>query len=62
MSVAYFSGETAAPLRGDDVTNALLELLAITRWGQMGVLILDFPSGLGAVRPAIRQPSQSPYP
>lgn len=47
MSVAFFSGDAALPLRGADATSALLELLAITRWGDLDVLILDMPPGLG---------------
>jgi len=47
MSVAFFSGDAALPLRGDAATSALLELLAITRWGELDVLILDMPPGLG---------------
>jgi ATP-binding protein involved in chromosome partitioning len=47
MSVAFFSGDAAVPLRGDAATSALLELLAITRWGELDVLILDMPPGLG---------------
>ncbi|MHC4954111.1 MAG: P-loop NTPase [Planctomycetota bacterium] len=47
MSIAHFAGETPAPLRGDDITNALLELLAITRWGALDVLVIDMPPGLG---------------
>jgi len=49
MSVAFFSGEAATPLRGEDITNALLELLAITRWGEMDTLVLDLPPGLGDI-------------
>ena len=47
MSVAFFAGDSAVPLRGSATTNALLELLAITRWGDLDVLILDMPPGLG---------------
>ena len=46
MSVSLFAGSTAAPLRGADLTNALLELLAITRWGELDALVLDMPPGL----------------
>ncbi|MCU0281171.1 MAG: P-loop NTPase [Acidimicrobiia bacterium] len=49
MSVAFFSGEAATPLRGGDVTNTLLELLAITRWGEVDLLVLDLPPGLGDI-------------
>jgi ATP-binding protein involved in chromosome partitioning len=47
MSIAHFAGETPAPMRGEDVTNALLELLAITRWGELDFLVIDMPPGLG---------------
>lgn len=49
MSVAFFSGEAATPLRGGDVTSTLLELLAITRWGELDLLVLDLPPGLGDI-------------
>ncbi len=47
MSIAFFSGDAALPLRGDAATSALLELLAVTRWGDLDVLVLDMPPGLG---------------
>ncbi|MCA8968135.1 MAG: P-loop NTPase [Planctomycetes bacterium] len=47
MSIAMFSGSTPAPLRGAALTGALLELLAITRWGELDLLVLDMPPGLG---------------
>ncbi len=47
MSVAFFAGDVPVPLRGDAATSALLELLAVTRWGDLDVLILDMPPGLG---------------
>jgi ATP-binding protein involved in chromosome partitioning len=47
MSVAFLLGESPAPLRGVDATNALLELLAITEWGDLDLLVLDMPPGLG---------------
>ncbi|KAA3606050.1 MAG: ATP-binding protein [Planctomycetota bacterium] len=46
MSVVHFLGEHPAPLRGEDTTQALLELLAITRWGELDYLVLDMPPGL----------------
>jgi ATP-binding protein involved in chromosome partitioning len=30
-----------------DVSNALIELLAITRWGKLDFLVLDMPPGIG---------------
>ncbi len=47
MSIVYYTGENPAPLRGPDLTNALIELLAITRWGELDFLIVDMPPGLG---------------
>ena len=47
MSIACFAGATPAPLRGADVSNALIELLAITRWGELDTLVIDMPPGLG---------------
>lgn len=47
MSVAFFSGDSAVPLRGEIASSALLELLAITRWGELDILVLDMPPGLG---------------
>jgi ATP-binding protein involved in chromosome partitioning len=47
MSVAFFARDAALPLRGADATSALLELLAITRWGKLDVVVLDMPPGLG---------------
>lgn len=47
MSIIYFSGERPAPLRGADVSNALIELLSITRWEKLDYLILDMPPGIG---------------
>jgi len=47
MSIVYYSGENASPLRGADVSNALIELLAITRWGELDFLVVDMPPGMG---------------
>jgi len=49
MSIVYYSGEHATPLRGADVSNALIELLSITRWGELDFLIIDMPPGIGDV-------------
>ncbi|MEM2995660.1 MAG: P-loop NTPase [Candidatus Bathyarchaeia archaeon] len=47
MSIIYYSGEHASPLRGADISNALIELLSITRWGELDFLIVDMPPGIG---------------
>ncbi len=47
MSAAAFTGERALPLRGPDVTNAILELVAVTRWGDLDYLLVDMPPGIG---------------
>jgi ATP-binding protein involved in chromosome partitioning len=47
MSLIYYSGELATPLRGVDISNALIELLSVTQWGKLDVLIIDMPPGIG---------------
>ena len=47
MSPVFFTQGKPSPLRGSDVTNMILELLAITQWGKLDYLILDMPPGIG---------------
>lgn len=47
MSLALFASEAPLPLRGADATDALLELLAVTRWGDLDLLVVDAPPGTG---------------
>ena len=47
MSIVYYTGDYASPLRGVDVSNALIELLAVTRWGKLDFLVIDMPPGIG---------------
>lgn len=47
MSIALFAEDAPLPLRGRDATNALLELLAVTRWGELDLLVVDSPPGTG---------------
>ena len=47
MSIIYYARDNPSPLRGADVSNAMIELLAITRWGQLDFLIVDMPPGIG---------------
>jgi len=47
MSLVYFVGDNPAPLRGADVSNALIELLSVTQWGKLDFLIVDMPPGIG---------------
>jgi ATP-binding protein involved in chromosome partitioning len=47
MSFAAFSRESAVPLRGPEVTEALLEMLAVTIWEPLDFLLLDMPPGIG---------------
>lgn len=46
MTLVYYSGDQAAPLRGEDVSNALIELLSVTQWGELDVLVVDMPPGI----------------
>ena len=62
MSVSYFVGANPVPLRGADVTNALIEILAVTRWGELDALVIDMPPGLGdAMLDAVRLIRRAEY-
>ena len=43
MSITHYSREQALPLRGADVSNALIELLAVTIWSTLDFLVIDMP-------------------
>lgn len=47
MSLIYFVGDKAAPLRGTDISNALIEVLSVTQWGTLDYLVIDMPPGIG---------------
>jgi ATP-binding protein involved in chromosome partitioning len=47
MSLIHYTGNKAAPLRGADTSNALIELLAVTLWNNLDYLVLDLPPGIG---------------
>ncbi len=47
MSVAPFTGERGLPLRGTEVSDAILELLAVTVWERTEMLLIDMPPGMG---------------
>ena len=45
-SIIQYAGDSPSPLRGGDISNAILEILAITRWGSLDFLIIDMPPGI----------------
>jgi ATP-binding protein involved in chromosome partitioning len=47
MSLIHFTGDQAVPLRGADISNVLIELLSVTKWGKLDFLVLDMPPGIG---------------
>lgn len=47
MSIVHFTEDKPAPFRGEDISNIILELLAVTQWGSLDFLIIDMPPGLG---------------
>lgn len=62
MSITHFSGERPAPLRGQDMSSAIVELLSITQWGDLDFLVIDMPPGLGdAALDAIRLIPRAAY-
>ena len=47
MTIAYYTEDKPTPLRGKEVSDALIELLTITRWDELDYLVIDMPPGLG---------------
>jgi len=47
MSLVYYVGDNPAPLRGIDISNALIEILSVTLWGELDFLLIDMPPGIG---------------
>lgn len=49
MSIVAYSREKALPLRGVDVSNAIIELFSVTIWDDLDFLIIDMPPGISDV-------------
>ena len=49
LSIIYYAGDNPSPLRGIDISNAMIELLAITQWGSLDFLIIDMPPGISDI-------------
>jgi len=47
MSIVYYARDEPSPLRGIDISNAIIELFAITQWGSLDFLVIDMPPGIG---------------
>jgi len=47
MSIVFYAADEPAPLRGADISDAIIELMAITRWGELDYLVIDMPPGIG---------------
>ncbi len=47
MSIAAFTGEHGTPFRGPDISNAFMEILAVTLWKDLDYLVIDMPPGIG---------------
>jgi len=47
MSIIYYVGDEPSPLRGVDISNAMIELLAVTQWDSLDFLVVDMPPGMG---------------
>ncbi len=46
MSIACFLGERWVAMRKSDISHAILELLTVTLWGNIDVLVIDMPPGM----------------
>jgi ATP-binding protein involved in chromosome partitioning len=47
MSITPFTGERGVPFRGEEISSSILELLAVTIWGELDYLVVDMPPGMG---------------
>ncbi len=47
MSIVIFTKDLPSAFRGIDITNIIIEILAITQWGKLDYLIIDMPPGIG---------------
>lgn len=47
MSIVFYSENKPTPMRGKEISDALIEILAITRWNSLDFLVIDMPPGLG---------------
>jgi ATP-binding protein involved in chromosome partitioning len=47
MSIVFYSEDRPNPLRGREISDALIEIMAITRWDELDFLIIDMPPGMG---------------
>ena len=47
MSIVYFTQDKPSAFRGVDITNIIIEILAITQWDALDYLIIDMPPGIG---------------
>ena len=47
MSIIFFTEDKPSPFRGIDISNIIIELFAITQWGELDYLIIDMPPGIG---------------
>jgi ATP-binding protein involved in chromosome partitioning len=45
-TIASFIGERPAAMRGSSLAEALREMLSVTRWGTLDVLVVDMPPGI----------------
>lgn len=47
ISIVYYTEDKPSPFRGIDISNIIIEILAITKWGELDYLIIDMPPGIG---------------
>ena len=47
ISIVYYTEDKPSPFRGVDISNIIIEILAITQWGELDYLIIDMPPGIG---------------
>ncbi|MEM0264419.1 MAG: P-loop NTPase [Candidatus Methanomethylicia archaeon] len=49
MSITYYTQNNPIPLRGKEISNALMEILTITKWKSLDYLVIDAPPGISDI-------------
>jgi len=55
MSMAFITGDEAAILRGPMISKTLHQLLRMTRWNALDILLIDMPPGTGDIHISMAQ-------
>ncbi len=55
MSMSFITGDSAAILRGPMISKTLQQMLRMTAWGELDLLLIDMPPGTGDIALSLAQ-------